>query len=212
MGSNTIPFFTILPKRHMSLSEHLLLARAVRPLAQEKVPALGEERCPPEIAKQLADLSPADLFEENALVDADAARCCLSGLWLLHGDLNTSHEISQQIETADGSFWHGIMHRREGDFSNAKYWFRQVGSHACFSAISTATRHICVASTGLAIPPAAQKLSMAWQPNLFVDYCQAIMQQDRAGESAQAMLCRKIARAEWDALFEYCCRKAIGAK
>lgn len=196
----------------MSSTSHNLLSRAVRPLSQEKLPTLGEEPCPADIAKQLAALSPADLFDEKPLVDVDAAHCCLSALWLLHGDLKTSHEISQQIETVDGSFWHGIMHRREGDFSNAKYWFRQVGAHACFSAISTATRHICVAAVGTTIPPAAQKLSMSWQPNLFVDYCQAIMQQDPTGESSPALLCRKIARAEWDALFEYCCRKAIGAK
>lgn len=53
----------------------------------------------------------------------------LAGLWLLAGDLDASHEYSQAIEDRDGSFWHGIMHRREGDFGNAKYWFRRVGDH-----------------------------------------------------------------------------------
>lgn len=54
----------------------------------------------------------------------------LAGLWLLAGDLDASHEYSQAIEDRDGSFWHAIMHRREGDFGNAKYWFRRVGDHA----------------------------------------------------------------------------------
>ena len=52
-----------------------------------------------------------------------------SSLFLLAGDLERSHRISQDIEDADGSFLHGIMHRREGDYSNAKYWFRRVGDH-----------------------------------------------------------------------------------
>lgn len=52
-----------------------------------------------------------------------------AGLWLLAGDLDASHELSQRIDDPDGSFWHGIMHRREGDFGNAKYWFRRVGVH-----------------------------------------------------------------------------------
>ena len=52
-----------------------------------------------------------------------------AGLWLLAGDLDASHEFSQSIDDPDGSFWHGIMHRREGDFGNAKYWFRRVGDH-----------------------------------------------------------------------------------
>lgn len=53
-----------------------------------------------------------------------------SALWLLAGDLDASHQISQAIDSAEGSYWHGIMHRREGDYSNAKYWFRRVGQHA----------------------------------------------------------------------------------
>lgn len=57
------------------------------------------------------------------------ARLVESAMWLLAGDLDRSHEISQSIETEDGSFLHGIMHRREGDFSNAKYWFRRAGDH-----------------------------------------------------------------------------------
>jgi len=53
----------------------------------------------------------------------------LSGLWLLAGDLDRSHAISQDESSGTGSYWHGIMHRREGDYSNAGYWFRRVGSH-----------------------------------------------------------------------------------
>lgn len=51
-----------------------------------------------------------------------------SALWLYVDDLNRSHEISQTIESPIGSLWHGIMHRREGDFWNSKYWFRKAGN------------------------------------------------------------------------------------
>jgi hypothetical protein len=60
-----------------------------------------------------------------------------SGLWLLVGDLDRSHDISQQDSTAEGSFLHGIMHRREGDFSNAKYWFRKVGTHCVIDQLAS---------------------------------------------------------------------------
>jgi hypothetical protein len=56
-----------------------------------------------------------------------------AGLWLLAGDLDKSHAVSQSIETPIGSYWHGIMHRREGDFWNANYWFRRVGKHPVHS-------------------------------------------------------------------------------
>ncbi|WDQ15809.1 hypothetical protein [Rhodopirellula sp. P2] len=59
-----------------------------------------------------------------------------SGLWLLAGDLDRSHSISQNEKSPEGSFWHGIMHRREGDFGNAKYWFHRVGRHSILSDLS----------------------------------------------------------------------------
>ncbi len=54
---------------------------------------------------------------------------CVAGLWLLAGDLDRSHTISQGIDSSDGSYWHGIMHRREGDYFNAKYWMRRTSGH-----------------------------------------------------------------------------------
>ena len=70
----------------------------------------------------------------------DASRHCydevISGLWLLAGDIDRSHTISQDIPSADGSFLHGIMHRREGDYGNAKYWFRRVGKHPVLEQIA----------------------------------------------------------------------------
>lgn len=51
-----------------------------------------------------------------------------AALWLYVDDLDRSHALSQSIETEAGAFWHGIMHRREGDFWNSKYWFRRAGT------------------------------------------------------------------------------------
>lgn len=48
-----------------------------------------------------------------------------AAIWLYVDDLDRSHTISQGIPGPVGAYWHGIMHRREGDFWNAKYWFRR---------------------------------------------------------------------------------------
>ena len=69
------------------------------------------------------------------IADREMASCCLAGVWLLHDYLDESHNISQRIDTPEGSYWHAIMHRREGDFSNAKYWYRHVGEHPVFDAV-----------------------------------------------------------------------------
>ena len=41
------------------------------------------------------------------------------------GDWNKSHEIAQDIHTADGSWVHAYLHRKEGDIGNADYWYRR---------------------------------------------------------------------------------------
>lgn len=101
--------------------------------------------------ERLRALTSADLLDGHAVADADAARACLSALWLRFGFLDESHRLSQGIETADGSFWHAIMHRREGDYANAKYWFRRVGDHPVFAALeekAAAIDHCWWAATG----------------------------------------------------------------
>lgn len=61
----------------------------------------------------------------------------VAGLWLLAGELDRSHDISQNLDSATGSYWHGIMHRREGDFTNAKYWMRRAAGHPAIEELAS---------------------------------------------------------------------------
>ncbi len=64
------------------------------------------------------------------------AEAVAAGLLQMHDFLEESHVCSQRIEgrgtDRSGDYWHGIMHRREPDYGNAKYWFRRVGVHPVF--------------------------------------------------------------------------------
>jgi len=52
----------------------------------------------------------------------------LRALWYdAKHDWNTSHNIAQNIATSDGSWIHGYLHRKEGDESNAGYWYSRAG-------------------------------------------------------------------------------------
>ena len=79
--------------------------------------------------ERLRPLDLEKLFAPTPIRDELIARACLAGLWLWFDFLDESHKISQEIDTPTGSFWHAIMHRREGDFGNSKYWWRRVGKH-----------------------------------------------------------------------------------
>ena len=105
-----------------------------------------------------------------------------AGLWLLAGDLDASHAISQSDESPEGSFWHAVMHRREGDFGNAKYWFRRVGTHPVLQHLAT---------TGYG------------DPIRFVDACERAAK----GNGADAAELAKWQWLEWQSLFAHCVRK-----
>ena len=68
----------------------------------------------------------------------------LAGLWLYIDDLDRSHAISQTLHDATGAFWHGIMHRREGDFSNSHYWFHKADGHPVLTAIEDYDPHMLI--------------------------------------------------------------------
>jgi hypothetical protein len=46
-------------------------------------------------------------------------------------DIHAAHSIFQEDDSFFGSYGHGMMHRREGDFWNANYWFRRAGNPGC---------------------------------------------------------------------------------
>jgi len=55
----------------------------------------------------------------------------LAALWHdARGDWQRAHEIAQDIETPAGSAIHAYLHRKEGDTSNAGYWYRRAGRPA----------------------------------------------------------------------------------
>lgn len=144
-------------------------------------------------------------FAGQDLQDADSAACCISAVWLWHDFLDQSHQISQHIKTASGSFWHGIMHRREGDFSNAKYWFRQVAEHDVYAAIGKAAETILADQKDqLKLPELVA--DGEWDPLLFVDLCQ----QATANDPSLKPICQQLTRLEWMLLFDYCYQQACG--
>ncbi|HEY7302660.1 MAG TPA: hypothetical protein VH601_00985, partial [Bryobacteraceae bacterium] len=106
-----------------------------------------------------------------------------------------SHAVAQDLNTAEGSYWHGIIHRMEPDSSNAAYWFRRVGQHAIFSPLLS--RAVEILNDG---GPKHWHPKNVWDPLLFIDWCDEAREKgDQAGKAAV-----EIQRAEWQLLFDWC--------
>ena len=161
---------------------------------------------------RLRGSSSRDLFGDSHVAAEDFADCVRSALFLYLSDLDQSHTISQGIPTATGSFLHGIMHRQEPDYSNSKYWFRRVGGHEVFAPLREAALEQLEANAGDSA--AAGRLRgeiedrSQWDPFWFVDQCEAAAS---GGAADFEQRLREIQRLEWQLLFDYCYRKAVGA-
>ena len=56
----------------------------------------------------------------------------LAGLWCdAKGDWKRAHESAQKDEGPEGSWVHAYLHRKEGDQSNAAYWYSRAGKPVC---------------------------------------------------------------------------------
>lgn len=140
----------------------------------------------PGAKEALANRTSAQLFRAPVTRPDDAAGV-MSALWLWSDWLDESHTISQGIASSTGSYWHAIMHRREGDFSNAKYWYAKCRTHPAHAELAAR------------VP--------GWDAFRFVDEVEATERGATAGAVTARL--RQVQRAEWETLFVLTARAAV---
>ena len=128
---------------------------------------------PPEEAQTLRAAVPAVWFPE-----ARSPEGALAELWLYFGAFEEVNELVQALKTAEGSYWHAIVHRIEPDAGNSGYWIWRVGQHGIFPALLAAARRIAATNPDCAFVPGD-----SWSSVRFTALCDAA--RGRPGSQAE---------------------------
>lgn len=155
------------------------------------------------LVKEVKGLGVEELFG-GRVIDRERAMAARAGLFLAIDAWDEAHAVAQDLDIPEGSYWHGIVHRREPDASNAKYWFRRVGRHPVFEQLGN--------------PQVRQSLKQAavfddivtaghWDPFRFVDWCMRC--EDGKRPELRSEL-EELQRWEMLLLLTYCVRQALG--
>ena len=178
----------------MSLEYSSTIASIVQKLeTRDPLPPLApREEWDSELTHRIKDIPLETLFDGQSIKDSTMGHAMQSGLLLWNDALDASHTISQGMESKTGSYWHGIMHRREPDYSNAKYWFGRVGVHPTFPALRERVLALLqtdpIKSDSLADYTGAIEKTEDWDAFRFVDWCQAADGDKSTQEAVKAFL------------------------
>lgn len=119
---------------------------------------------------------------------------------LYHDHHNEAHDLVEDMTDAEGAVIHAIVHRREPDFWNARYWYRRVGDHPIYRSMTG--RVVELAGTDATSSVARRLvLSGTLDPLAFVDACESVVRKGAADPVAQFL--RRLQHAEFEALLDH---------
>lgn len=163
------------------------------------------------LIEHITRLKPSQLVPEKTS-EADAV-ALKAGLLQWHDALDASHQLAQSVEGLgahqSGDYWHAIMHRREPDYGNAKYWFRQLDTHSVFADLAPHAMSILDPVADGASWKSRLSGNGSWDPMAFVDLCEACAGRE---ESPLGWAARQIQAAEMQLLLASTYQDASGQR
>ena len=144
---------------------------------------------------KIRDASDGTISGGNEITDPKTFALVRGALLCAVDALDAAHRIFQEDSSDLGSYWHGVMHRREGDFDNARYWFRRAGRLPIFDNMHSASAEV---SPNMAKQP-------SWDAYLLTGMCE----QAKFGDADAVPECVRLQRVEFDALLGYSWRQSV---
>lgn len=165
-----------------------------------------------DLTDEVTECSPIDLFMPVEVKDEKAAQAVKAGVLLWNDELSLSHDICQGLKTPEGSYLHGVMHRREGDYSNAKHWFAKVDNHPVAAKLFEKSTQIA----DDIVPPTDQLSHYIsalehighWSADSFVDWCESASQGNI--DSTCLYFFKKLQIEEIRLVIDHCYKLSIG--
>ncbi len=146
--------------------------------------------------QSIRDASDDDLVGAPSPAEPAALVLVRAALFYAHDAIDEAHRLAQDGKDDAASYLHGMIHRREGDFDNARYWFRRTGALGFFADL-----HRVVARLS---PDMAKQTT--WDPYLFTGLCE----QDKFGDDSHRAELLAMQRCEFDAFLQSVWHKARG--
>jgi hypothetical protein len=138
---------------------------------------------------------------------ADDRRTLLiqAALYLCFDCFEEAHRIANDHEgTAAGNWVHAILHRREPDAGNSKYWYRRVKAPAkVWEDIGREALGLLKKMRVPELEPLRKKMekSGTWEPEAFVDLCEEFRTKDPQTPAYKVL--SALQDFEWKGLAEY---------
>lgn len=148
------------------------------------------------LVRHIQGADDAEIAGDLPIKNAEMFALVRGGLLYALDAIPEAHVVFQDAKGDLGSYWHGMIHRREGDFDNARYWFRRSGILPVFSDMHRAASAFS----------ALMARQANWDPYLFTGECE----QARFGETEGLNDLVALQRVEFELLFDYCWRKSGG--
>ena len=117
-------------------------------------------------------------------------------LWL-YGFLDEAHRLTQQDASSEGAYWHALVHRSEGDFSNSLYWFNRVGVHPLHARLRTGVQEAMEGRSWEGWQTLVE--GPQWQPRRLVALCERAAR----GELAEPAILQQVVRIEYNLLISW---------
>ena len=138
----------------------------------------GQSASGAEVENCLSSLSPGQVGLSSKTAESADWELFCGGLLYAANFLEKAHALFQEAHSPEGAYWHGMLHRREGDFSNALYWVRRAGRIPALASLE------------------------AFSPSVFIADCEAA-----AARGTEPPDLLELQRCEWEAMLRWSWRR-----